>query len=395
MKHHLDEIEIKAFRQLKDLKLEDLGRVNVFVGENNSGKTSVLEAISLFCRPLDPFAWIATGRRREKKSSRESVLDAVRWLFPQTDAQINDPLFKGEIRIDGEGKFSCRELHAHYEGLQVDDESSDSEDEYESSEDEDSDDGFEEYSDGTSNWGNSLEEASRAAEVKLQVKVDRNEWLLFEADPNTFFVEYTFELFADKRFTKREKTAGPLLDTTTLSPYSHRVERIQTKRLSDATLRNTKFNVLKCVKQIDPEIEDIVILSPTGIGSSIYFKRIGTGFTPLSSMGDGVRRIFSIAVSLASVEHGAIFIDEIEAAVHKDAFLKVFQWLVGAAKYFDVQVFASTHSLEAIDAILSSSDDDLNELVVYQLPDRGNEELKRFSGDLLHRLRFERGLDLR
>jgi len=53
------------------------------VGANNSGKTSVLEAISTYCRPLDPLEWLNTSWRREIKSSRKPQLDALRWLFPQ------------------------------------------------------------------------------------------------------------------------------------------------------------------------------------------------------------------------------------------------------------------------------------------------------------------------
>ena len=42
------EIEIKSYRGLRNIKLTDLERINVLIGENNSGKTSVLEAIQLF-----------------------------------------------------------------------------------------------------------------------------------------------------------------------------------------------------------------------------------------------------------------------------------------------------------------------------------------------------------
>src|ERR1017187_3457775 len=53
----LDRLTIGKFRGLRDLPLDDLGRVNLLVGPNNSGKTSILEAIWIFCRPLDPRVW--------------------------------------------------------------------------------------------------------------------------------------------------------------------------------------------------------------------------------------------------------------------------------------------------------------------------------------------------
>jgi AAA15 family ATPase/GTPase len=38
-------VSIKAFRGIQDLEFYDLGRINLLVGQNNCGKTSVLEAM--------------------------------------------------------------------------------------------------------------------------------------------------------------------------------------------------------------------------------------------------------------------------------------------------------------------------------------------------------------
>ena len=42
----IDKIHIKNFKSIVDLKL-DLGRFNVIIGSNGSGKTNILEAITL------------------------------------------------------------------------------------------------------------------------------------------------------------------------------------------------------------------------------------------------------------------------------------------------------------------------------------------------------------
>ena len=51
------ELHINSFRGLKDLHLEECGPVNVLVGGNNSGKTSVLEALLLLGAPVDVRQW--------------------------------------------------------------------------------------------------------------------------------------------------------------------------------------------------------------------------------------------------------------------------------------------------------------------------------------------------
>ena len=52
----LDSLRIKNFRSLQDFEIPKLGRVNLLVGKNNSGKSTVLEALRLYAgnaqRPL-------------------------------------------------------------------------------------------------------------------------------------------------------------------------------------------------------------------------------------------------------------------------------------------------------------------------------------------------------
>ena len=40
-------IEIRNFRGIDHLEIDDFSRVNVFLGQNNSGKSTVLEAIAM------------------------------------------------------------------------------------------------------------------------------------------------------------------------------------------------------------------------------------------------------------------------------------------------------------------------------------------------------------
>ena len=117
MPHHIDTLTIRAFRQFRDLEFDSLGRVNLLVGANNSGKTTVLEAVSIFCRPLDPLEWIGAARRREIKSSREPLIDAVQWLFPQKENTPDDPYYKGESIIEGVGEFPNRRTEARFQGI--------------------------------------------------------------------------------------------------------------------------------------------------------------------------------------------------------------------------------------------------------------------------------------
>ena len=51
MTRHISNLNIETFRGIKGLELKDLGDVNILVGANNCGKTSVLEATMLLGAP--------------------------------------------------------------------------------------------------------------------------------------------------------------------------------------------------------------------------------------------------------------------------------------------------------------------------------------------------------
>ena len=80
-KQPIDNLTIHRFRGIRDLTLENLGQINLLVGINNSGKTTVLEAIYTYCNSLDPLAWLNTAWGREIKSSRKSKLESLKWYF--------------------------------------------------------------------------------------------------------------------------------------------------------------------------------------------------------------------------------------------------------------------------------------------------------------------------
>ena len=44
----LTNLKIQNFRLLKDVEIQQLGRVNLIVGKNNAGKSSVLEALRIY-----------------------------------------------------------------------------------------------------------------------------------------------------------------------------------------------------------------------------------------------------------------------------------------------------------------------------------------------------------
>lgn len=361
MARWLNELTIHQFRGLRNLKLNELGNVNILVGINNSGKTSILEAIATYARPFDLSEWINTSWRREVKASRRSAVDALKWLFPQDQTTEGEIEF-GETHVSSTGKYSVTDVKAHFEEI---------------------------FRLSTAQQRDLLEESeseenSNEAGAKLTVQIQT-----FSDSPAQ---EKTFEIWNTQN-KPYPKSSRPSLPVATITPVTHRIEQLS--GISDLIKTKNKASILQALNLFDQGIRDITILSPQGMRPTIEIDHVDFKTTaPVSAFGDGMRRALTFALTIPKVKGGLLLVDEIETAIHFSALQELYSWLIKICQINDVQLFVTTHSLEAVDALLSAHGNAYEGLVTYQLGQSG-QPAKRFSGELLNRLRNERGLDVR
>jgi AAA15 family ATPase/GTPase len=106
---------------------------------------------------------------------------------------------------------------------------------------------------------------------------------------------------------------------------------------------------------IDPRIEALDYIAGRGTSRIALLKVEGQGRIPLGTMGDGVRRMFHIGLAMATASKGILLIDEFENGLHWHVQRELWAALGRAAKGFDVQIFATTHSRDCIAGFVSAS----------------------------------------
>lgn len=365
---HWKSIHIERFRRLENLRLDDLGTVNLLVGKNNSGKTSVLEALAIASDPTNAFNWIDIGRERELKSARTPVLEVLNWFFPHKAPRDNG--FEGTSAIQGQvtsgDTLRMDAGYREYRELEI----TPTPDVATDSETED-------------------EEASEYAAL-LAVEVKR-----LAPDGRVLQTHSTAHEFIGKRY-KGPETTPAIFPCQFVSPVSHRTSRQLLAAVDQVMEDRSKGEVINLMKMLADDVDDIEIRSPQGRGAVVHLHHTGIGHVPLSMEGDGMRRALAFASAAALAKNGVLLLDEIETALHPDALAGIFRFLVKVCRATGVQLFVSTHSLEAVDAMLASVGDDIGELVAYHLPPRGSSiAAYRLGGKSIHSMRTESGLDLR
>jgi len=377
MKPHISNLEINAFRGLKNVTLSDLGMVNLIVGFNNSGKSSILEAIEYFCRPLDPLALINLSRSREVSARNFDPVQTLRWLFPKTTASRDGDFYELNISVTGEVNDVRKTVETILIGhladvyfgpaVNIDDTSTDV-------------------------------PTSPPPAASFQKNVLDLRCLYHTGVAPKHIVELktaNFSIIEGVPFSMHKAADAPAINCSMITPITHRIDSLQTRGITNAIKADRKEDLLELVRLFDNDIKEITILDSNGYPEA-WINHEQRGFMPLSSFGDGLRRVLVIASGLSMAKGGVLLIDEIETAIHKDALHNVYRWLRRAAELLGVQVIATTHSLEAIDAMLFAEVEEVNEVVAYRLPTPGSgERLVRYSGESLRDLRVTGGLEVR
>ncbi|MBC3933164.1 AAA family ATPase [Undibacterium curvum] len=334
---HFSEIHVQRYRGLAGLEMKKLSRINIIAGINNSGKTSLLEAIYLLARQNDLDGLIEVMRRRGKVATDQ--LDPE-WMLEQL----------GDDSLSIDGMFDQLPAAVNIE--------------------------------------HRIEEDS---------SIDRTRYL-GSIDINSNFGTTT--LHSINRIYKgqdRETHADSLrllCPVIFSSPFffnePHRYTSFYHKSVQSKALPDI-FKFLQ--ENLVPTLEDIR-LTDERQRFVVIDRRFSSG-VDLSCYGEGLQRMFLLSLLFASAQHGIMLIDEFENALHYHLIEPFSRFIYDLAKKFNVQVFLTSHSKECIDTFINAipESDDLSCHAIVNTND--GIRTRDFSGSAFKKLLEAGDVDLR
>lgn len=331
----LTSFKISGFRRYANFYLQDLSRINFILGENNIGKTSILEAIfSWSCgQNISPMFNIPVSRCRFSNfQNRYWMMEELISIFHNKKSLPFTMSFSGIYNCNEE-KFE----HSVYPS-----------------------DILTDYDSSYKNTQGKVVPSISNSSINDQNSLSINQFGAVQLAPVFTIAEWQVE---HNGKVVSENLTSPVNPISKVSPFlfakyidlfSHITVNEIIQIYSNLKRNNLIEDVIQELNKVFPEIKNIdMIPYPDGSVSPISILKDGTRL-PLYAYGDGVQRWFYVLGAIALYKNSIICIDEIDTGFHPAAQAEFSKHLAQYSKNNNVQLFLTTHNVEFIDNFLKS-----------------------------------------
>lgn len=335
----MESLLINNFKNIRHLNIEKLGRVNLIWGKNNAGKSSLLEALSVYASNG------RVGQMYEILKLRGEDLNAFRFNASITaEDELNSflPLVSDHdksILETGEGiqAGENKEKMVSVKLVRVN---------------------RVRKKEKNKNITIRVVTSVNAPEVENTI----NSYIALQMTDHARLITYEVSLDGQgvQDMDLMDPDALPINVPFKLISSKGEQQTSLDKLWSSVSMSENEDYVIKALQIIEPRIKRFNILTSDNVskeqGTVPFVLLEGESQrVRLGSMGDGINRVLTIILSLINCKGGIFLLDEFENGLHYSVQTKLWDIIFELAELLDVQVFATTHSNDCINSFAHSS----------------------------------------
>ena len=365
---------IRGYRGFESYRLADLARVNLIVGKNNCGKTTILEAIELLVSGGNPSVFNRLARRRSELITRYAARP-YGWAMDFSHVFFGHAFDLGasfHLSSDGGGRTVSVKVAE-----------------------------FDEVAWAAYFWDSKIKEQVLPRLELAEQDEDTPPVSALRIDASTLEEPIVLPVLESGTVVFNRLPASTR-DRLSVSPaHFLTVDSFDPASMGEmwnaALSENREGEIVNDLKILEPSLDSIHFLTGGRSASGILL-----GFTnggrrmPISTYGDGMRRLLALRLSFVGAANGFLLVDEIDTGLHWTGMEEMWRFVVEVARKNRVQIFATTHSYDCIRGLASlvHSRSDLMDEVCIQKVDTSLEKAVCLRGEQI-KVAVEQDIEVR
>jgi len=305
-------VSIHNFKALQRLENVELGNITLVGGKNNAGKSSFLESLFLYLDRRNPDKF---HRLLAFRGMAHSILEPeLLWkpLFYDFDLSKNicidvkNESEFGKLSIGYEKDFSPKIITIVNNGIVQ------------------------------------SQPINKQQFPSLFVKHEHSD--IIDLDTHLFVTDQGINYYTEKDISQKIKSAIYISPIQILDKFNPQMLGILDKN-------DEQEKILSILRMFEPKLKRLQLIK-VGPNDIIYAVFEEKSKIPVNFLGTGFCRCLTLALVLATNEYGILFVDEIENGIHHSFLNDFWKFLIEAAKLYNNQIIATTHSNEMISSFL-------------------------------------------
>ena len=330
----MESLHIDNFKNLKSLRIDRLSRVNLIVGKNNVGKSTLLEAISVFLAngSEDHLRKLLANRGEDIVTRSDIDAKTVKAHYlslfngrKEIYSKINNTI---TIEDDEESVFLLQVYIG--ETTEIDD------------------------------------NGKRVPVVKLMYEEDlpKDMSAFTRISSGLWITTSKYEFLI--RYDNQHDSLTVVKDRCPFQ-YVHTIDFNTNENavlFDKIAMTPEEHYIIQALYIINPDIVKLNFLYSDDIkGRRIPLVSIGDKRYRLSSMGDGINRILTIILALLNCKDGVLLLDEFETGLHYSVQDQLWEIIFMLSEKLNVQVFVTTHSNDCVSSFARTNKQGAGQLI--------------------------------